>query len=147
MESDAEDRLALVADARARASDGLATPWWYHLTLAALTSALVLAIGLGLGTWWYAVVVVLVLVGEGVVVRAYRRTVGVWATTWDTFPRWALWLAFGVGLAPVVAAGVVRLWVGWAWPVWVLAALMFGYMVVLGRWSDGVWRARMRAAA
>src|SRR5450830_505522 len=147
METDAERQLALIADTRARAADRLVTPWWYHVALGVLMGTLVLAVGLGFGTWWYVVVVALVLVGEGVVVGAYRRVMRVWTTTWDAFPRWAIWIGFGVGLALVSAAAAVRLSTVIVWPVWVLAAVMFVHMVVLGRWTDAVWRARLRADA
>jgi len=52
-----------------------------------------------------------------------------------------------VGLALVSAAAAVRLSTVIVWPVWVLAAVMFVHMVVLGRWTDAVWRARLHADA
>src|SRR5665648_1128302 len=76
MENEAEEQLALIAETRARLADRLVTPWWYHLSLGALMGVLVLAIGLGIGNGWFAVVVAVVVFGEGVLVGAYRRTMG-----------------------------------------------------------------------
>lgn len=147
MENEADEQLALIADTRARLADRLVTPWWYHLSLGALMGVLVLAIGLGIGNGWFAVVVAVVVVGEGVLVGAYRRTMGVWTETWDGFPRWTVWVAFGVALVLFVASAAVRLWTALVWPVWGLAAVTAVGFVVLGRWTDAVWRRRLRADA
>src|SRR5665647_1898343 len=125
MENEAEEQLALIAETRARLADRLVTPWWYHLSLAGLMGVLVLAIGLGIGNGWFLLVVVVVVVGEGVLVGAYRRTMGVWTATWDWdgFPRWTVWLAFGVALVLFVASAAVHLWTTLVWPVWVLSLI------------------------
>lgn len=147
MENEAEEQLALIAETRARLADRLVTPWWYHLSLGALMGVLVLAIGLGIGNGWFAVVVAVVVVGEGVLVGAYRRTMGVWTETWDGFPRWTAWVAFGVALVLFGASAAVHLWTALVWPVWVIAAVTAVAFVVLGRWTDAVWRRRLRADA
>src|SRR5665648_1059666 len=120
MENEAEEQLALIAETRARLADRLVTPWWYHLSLGALM---------------------------GVLVRAYRRTMGVWTATWDGFPRGTVWVAFGVALVLFGASAAVRLWTALVWPVWVIAAVTAVAFVVLGRWTDAVWRRRLRADA
>ena len=147
MENEAAEQLALIAETRARLADRLVTPWWYHLSLGALMGVLVLAIGLGIGNGWFAVVVAVVVVGEGVLVGAYRRTMGVWTATWDGFPRSTVWVAFGVALVLFVASAAVRLWTAVVWPIWVLAAVAVVGFVALGRWTDAVWRRRLRADA
>src|SRR5665648_957153 len=120
MENEAEEQLALIAETRARLADRLVTPWWYHLSLGALM---------------------------GVLVGAYRRTMGVWTATWDGFPRGTVWVAFGVALVLFGASAAVRLWTALVWPVWVIAAVTAVAFVVLGRWTDAVWRRRLRADA
>jgi len=147
METEAEEQLALIAETRARLADRLVTPWWYHLSLGALMGVLVLAIGLGIGDGWFAVVVAVVVVGEGVLAGAYRRTMGVWTATWDGFPRSTVWVAFGVALVLFPASAAVRLWTAVVWPIWVLAAITAVGFVALGRWTDAVWRRRLRADA
>ena len=147
MENEAEEQLALIAEARARLAERLATPWWYHLSLAALMGGLSLAIGFGLGTGWFALVVAVVVVGEVVLVRAYRRTMGVWTATWDAFPSSMVWIAFGMALVLFSASAAVHLWAAVIWPVWVFAAVTVVGFVVLGHWTDAVWRRRLRADA
>ena len=147
MENEAEAQLALIAATRGRLAERLVTPWWYHLSLGALMGVLALAIGLGIGKGWFVVVVAVVVVGEGVLVGAYRRTMGVWAERWDGFPRWALWVASGVALVLFVAAAAVHLWTALVWPVWILATATAVGFVVLGRWTDAVWRRRLMVDA
>jgi cation transport ATPase len=147
MENEAEEQLALIADTRARLAARLTTPWWYHLSLAALMGVLVLAIGFGVGTGWFGLVVAVVVVGEGVLIGAYRSTMGVWTATWDGFPSSTVWVAFGVALALFAASAAVHLWTAVVWPIWVLAAVTVVGFVALGRWTDAVWRRRLRADA
>src|SRR5665648_471856 len=135
MENEAEEQLALIAETRARLADRLVPPRRYQ------------AIGLGIGNGWFAVVVAVVVFGEGVLVGAYRRTMGVWTATWDGFPRGTVWVAFGVALVLFGASAAVRLWTALVWPVWVIAAVTAVAFVVLGRWTDAVWRRRLRADA
>jgi hypothetical protein len=147
MESKAEEQLALIAETRARLAERLSTPWWYHLSLAALMGVLVVAIGFGAGTGWFALAVVVVVVGEVVLFRAYRRTMGVWTATWDGFPSSTVWVAFGAALVLCVASASMHLWTTVVWPVWALAAVTVVGFVLLGRGTDAVWRARLRADA
>ena len=147
METEAEKQLALIADTRARLADQLTTPWWYHLSLAALMGILVLAIGLGLRNGWLAMVFVVVAFGEGVLIGAYRSTMGVWTATREVFPRWTFWVTFGAALVLFAASAAVHLWTAVLWPAWVLAAVTAVVFVALGRWTDAVWRRRLRVAA
>src|SRR5665647_931680 len=47
---------------------------------------------------------------------------------------------FGVALVLFGASAAVRLWTALVWPVWVIAAVTAVAFVVLGRWTDAVWR-------
>jgi hypothetical protein len=146
MESEAEKQLALITDARARLADKLTTPWWYHLSLAALVGGFVLAFGLDLSNVWRAVVVCVLLFGEGVLIGAYWNTMGVRTAVRAAFPRSTFWVTFGVYLTLVGASWAMRLWTAATWPVWALGAATVVIFVALGRWTDAVWRRRLRGA-
>src|SRR5665647_240400 len=147
MENEAEEQLALIAETRARLADRQDEDAHECAERQVVPPRRYQAIGLGIGNGWFAVVIAVVVVGEGVLVGAYRRTMGVWTETWDGFPRWTVWVAFGVALVLFVASAAVRLWTALVWPVWVLAAVTAVGFVVLGRWTDAVWRRRLRADA
>src|ERR1035437_6402063 len=108
----------------------------------ATTEIYTLSLHDALPIWWFALVVAVVVVGEGVLIGAYRSTMGVWTATWDGFPSSTVWVAFGVALALFAASAAVHLWAAVVWPIWVLAAVTVVGFVALGRWTDVVWRRR-----
>jgi hypothetical protein len=149
MEIDAQgarDALESVRRGRAAAADRLVTPLWYHPILGLLEAMLVVAIGLGTPTM-FAVAVTVFFLGIAALVTGYKALTGVWVSGIRAGgASWLAWLSGVVMAACLGGAAIVRNdHVGPTWLVWVLAALAFAAIVVIGPLFDRVVRRELRA--
>ncbi len=138
------DPLQDVAAARAAAADRLVTPWWYHLTLGVMLAVYVVGLTLG-GPLLDLLFLAVLFAGLYLLVRAYRRTTGVWIDGLQSGParRWSYAMGGSVFVVALAAVIVPRL-TDTVWPMYVLAGLLVPVTVVLGGRFDAAVRRELR---
>lgn len=147
MENNAAEQLAAINDSRAAAADRLITPWWYHPVLGLLVAGYTVAYSLG--NTVVRLVGVLVFLGACVaLIRAYRHLTGIWISGHRAgrASRWAYAMGGLIGIGLAGGLGIAA-FTDLRWAVWVIAAVLFVGVIVLGHRFDRAVRAQLRAGA